>query len=153
MHKHKALNGFDGDAESALSRAVPPRLSPVMRANEPTTAKQHNLNTLVRNWRAATPAVPILPQEEGTAKDTLTSPDFELDLDDFQLSISSAYNVSVYAYSVDLEARLEGLVALTHPSQLALDLMTFLHQHSPMSRGTRPLISPLASGKVRLSPL
>jgi len=114
------LNGFDGNAEPAISRAVPPRLSPVMQANEPTPAKQHDLNTLVRNWRATTPAVPALPREEGTAKDTLESPDFELDLDDFQWSISPAgpawypgNNVSVYAHSVDLGARIEGSVALT----------------------------------------
>jgi len=120
MHKYKALNGFDGDAESALSRAVPPRLSPVMRANEPTTAKRRNLNTIVRTWQATTPAVPVLPREEGTAKDTLESPDFELDPHDFQWSISSAgpawypdNNVSVYAHSVGLQARLEGSVALT----------------------------------------
>ena len=120
MHKHKALNGFDGDTESALFRAVPPRLSPVTQAIEPMTAKQHDLNTLVRNWRATTPAVPALPREEGTTKDTLESPDFELDLDNFQWSISSAdpawypdNNMSVYAHSIDLETRLEGSVALT----------------------------------------
>lgn len=120
MHKYKAINGFDRDAESTLSRAVPQRLSPVTQGNEPTTAKQHDLSTLVRNWRASTPAVPALPREEGTAKDTLESPDFELDLDDFQWSISSAgpawypgNDESAYAHSVDLEARLEGSVALT----------------------------------------
>ena len=119
MHKYKAINAFDGDAESTLSRAVPHRLPPVAQANEPTTAKQHDLNTLVRNWRAATPAV-LGPREEGTAKDTLESPDFELDLDDFHWSISSAgpawypdNDESAYARSVNLEARLEGSVALT----------------------------------------
>jgi len=120
MNKYKAINAFDGDAETTLSRAVRHRLEPVVQANEPTTAKQHDINTLVRNWRATTPAVPALPREEGTAKDTLESPDFELDLDDFQWSISSAgpawypnNDESAYAYSVNLEARLEGSVALT----------------------------------------
>jgi len=93
--------------------------TPVMQANEPTPTKHHDLNTLVRNWRSTTPAVPALPREEGTTKDTLESPDFALDLDYLQWSISSAgaawypdNNVSVYACSVDLEARLEGLAAL-----------------------------------------
>jgi hypothetical protein len=120
IHKYKAVNGRVGDAESALSRAVPHRLSPVTQANEPTTAKQNDLNTLVRNWRATTPAVPDLSREEGTVKDTLDSPGFELDLDDFQWSISSTgpawypeNDQSIYACSVDLEARLEGSVALT----------------------------------------
>jgi len=39
-----------------------------------------------------------------------------------------------------------------HLSQLALGLMTFPDQHSPMSRGTHRLVSLLASGKVHLSP-
>ena len=120
FNKYKVISGIDGDAESTLSRAVPRRLPPVVQANEPATAKQHDLNTLVRNWRATTPAVPTLPREEGTTKDTLDSPEFELDLDDFQWSISSAGPIwgpdnveSAYAHSVDLEARLEGSVALT----------------------------------------
>ena len=54
-----------------------------MRANEPTIAKQHDLDTLVRNWWATIPAILALPRE-GTAKDMLESPDFELNLDDFQ---------------------------------------------------------------------
>ena len=108
-----------------------------MQANEPTPTKHHDLNTLVRNWRSTTLVTPALPREEGTTKDRLESPDFALDLDHLQWSISSAgaarypdNNVSVYACSVDPEARLEDRSHWPHRSQLALDLITFTVEFS-----------------------
>ena len=131
-----------------------------MRANEPTIARQHDLNTFVRNWRATTPTVLALPREGALRKicwslqilnSTSTTSSGQSRLPAL-FDIPTLTCMSVHTQLIWRRA-LRDWSHRPYLSQLALGLMTFPHQHSPMSRGTHRLISLLASGKVRYLPV
>lgn len=129
--KYKVINSHDGEGYATESIASGSkrrrRLSPVVQMDESVPSKQNDLDTLVRNWRAATPMAPVIPRD--VPGDSLQDPDTldsralsEIDMNDFQWSVSSPGPMSPLPYSpeygaplpsVNIERRMAGSVILT----------------------------------------
>ncbi|PVF96333.1 hypothetical protein CPB86DRAFT_515169 [Serendipita vermifera] len=127
LPKYKAFNPRDADTTDSVSnRRAARRLSPVIQVDESAAAEQKDVDALVRNWRASTPMAPIIPRTEkqGDAESTPVDSRYfsDIDLDDYQWSVSSAGPPSQWLASpfydeplrsVNLEGRMEGSVGLT----------------------------------------
>ncbi|CAG8563849.1 13340_t:CDS:2, partial [Acaulospora colombiana] len=127
LPKYKVFNPRDTDATDSVSnRRAPRRLSPVIQVDESAAAEQKDVNALVRNWRASTPMAPVIPRTEKQGDTESTPIDSryfsDIDLDDYQWSVSSAGPPSQWLASpfydeplrsVNLEGRMEGSVGLT----------------------------------------
>jgi hypothetical protein len=108
LAKYRLINSRDADAtESIGSKRPPSRLSPVLQVDESASVNQKDLDTLVREWRATTPMVPAIPRP-GPAGESVPDtyddlPVTELDMDDYQWSISSAGPPSEWPSSAELD--------------------------------------------------
>ncbi|KIM29550.1 hypothetical protein M408DRAFT_328794 [Serendipita vermifera MAFF 305830] len=118
----------DGIAESMAvpsNKRAPSRLSPVVQVEE-SASNQKDIDTLVRNWRATTPMAPAIPRTGPAGEsipDTYDLPFSDIDMDDFQFSVSSPGPSSYHwlpsaeldgpLYSVGLDRRMLGSVVLT----------------------------------------
>lgn len=170
LQKYRAMNSHDGEGyatESIASGSKRARrqLSPVVQMEESTTAKQADLFTLVRNWRAATPMAPVIPRTksvpgESQDPDTLDSHALsEIDMNEFQWSVSSPGPNSPLQFSpqygaplpsVNIEGRLAGSVVLT-PS-VATSFGPDDSYYSPMPTTTRPPSPDIACRMIEDSP-
>jgi hypothetical protein len=114
LAKYRLVNPRDPDAtESVGSKRAPNRLSPVLQVDEPAGVNQKDLDTLVREWRATTPMAPAIPRP-GPAGESVPDtyddlPVTEIDIDDYQWSISSAGPPSRWPTSAELEPRLQSV--------------------------------------------
>ena len=126
LAKYKLVNPHDADAaDSVASKRAPSRLSPVLQVDESASVKHKNLDTLVRQWRATTPMAPTIPHPDPAGEsvpDTYDLPLSEIDMDEYQWSVSSAGPPSRWPMSekaelpprsVNLEYRVLGSAPLT----------------------------------------
>ena len=112
------------DAAALAPKRAISRLSPVVQVDEPAS-NQKDIDALVRNWRASTPMAPVIPRTGPAGEsvpDTYDLPFSDIDMDDFQFSLSSAGPPSRWPtsaelddplYSVGLDRRMVGSVVLT----------------------------------------
>lgn len=107
LAKYKVVgNSRETDAiEPVAAKRAPSRLSPVVQVDEPAS-NQKDIDALVRNWRATTPMAPVIPRTGPAGEsipDTYDLPFSDIDMDDFQFSVSSAGPPSRWLASVELD--------------------------------------------------